>query len=326
MAAFAVLCVASSCDNDSVDGPGTGGFDTSKYPANAVYVDYDGSNVVASRIGDAMLFYNSDGFCTRIADALSVFYDRGLMVIYGDVLAKFSLDARGYVTGLDITNSYVSETHVACDEATSVRVTYDASGYIMRMTMDGVRNLKSLEFDVEGREDFSGMMTFRWDNGKLLGVESEMHGNRMDGEFSYKSDFTVKGSGLPNKLGQYTVAYADFFDATVGLPALVGFYGKAPSEFIESVVETYDDHGVSTTDRGTEQTDYRYEFYQSGTVSTEFVSWRDYVDLGFEYRYETLTDPMPLPGGRVEGLSNRRPAGRHGFGPYSLERRHSGRR
>lgn len=322
LAALVVPCVALSCSKDSDDDPGTGGVDTSRYPANAVYTDYEGDNVVASKIGDASLFYNSDGFCTRIADAVTFFYDRGLMLLYNQECVNFSIDARGYITGLDITTSYVSEFNVACDGATSLRMVYDASGYIVRMTMEGGQNFKSIELGTEWREDLSGEMTFRWDNGRLLGVESEMRGDMCGSEFCYKSDFTVKGSGLPNALRQYTVSYADFFDRILGLPALAGFYGKAPAEFIGSVVETYDDRCDGTTEKGTNQTDYRYEFFPSGTVSAEFVGCGDDVERKFGYLYETLADEMPEPEGIVGGLNTRRPAGRNGFGPYSFTMRH----
>lgn len=322
MALSVALCAGfTACGDDDDDNGGSisgGNVDTSKVPANAVYTSQAGNRVVVKRIGSTEFTYNTDGFCTKVGGSLNIFYSGGLIVYGQDTQAQFSMNGQGFITGIDATTNHKNSSYTSSG-VDKIRFTYNGNGYLTKITNEGNYTYMDLDNGTDSYETYTGEMNFMWDGTKLIKASSIETGEEDGEKYRYTSDYVIQSSGELNTLGQYTVAYSEFFDDKYYQLSLVGLYGKAPSEFIQSIARTYEEIDGDEVDNGSTVTTFEYEFNGNGTISTETED----KSYNYAYGYEILANSLLAP---RKGSGELKQAERkNGFGHNTLRARRAGK-
>ena len=318
MALSVALCAGfTACGDDDDDKDGVidgGSVDTSRIPANAVYTTQAGNRVVVKRIGSTDFTYNTDGFCTKVGSSLNIFYSGGLIVYGQDTQAKFNMNGQGFITGIDAT--YNSKNSSYSSTGTSkIRFAYNGNGYLTKMTAEGTSTYMDLDSGTDSYETYTGEMNLTWDGTKLIKASSVANGEEDGAKYRETSEYVIQSSGVANTLGQYTLAYSEFFDDEFYSLSLVGLYGKAPSEFIQSIAETYSEIDEEEEENGSSVTTYQYEFNSNGTISTETENESGSYSYSYDILANTLLAPRHGNGELKKGVR------KHGFGPNSTRMR-----
>ena len=324
MALSVALCAGfTACGGDDDDDNGGsisgGNVDTSRVPANAVYTTAAGNRMVVKSINSTTFTYNADGFCTKVGSNLNIFYSGGLIVYGEDTQAKFSMNGQGFITGIDVTVNDKNDSYTEKGEA-KIRYAYNGNGYLTKMTMESNNTYLNVDEGTDSYEKSSGEMIFTWEGGKLIKASAVAEGEEDGERYRYTSDYVIQSNGVANTLGQYTMAYSEFFDDSFYTLSLVGMYGKAPAEFIQSIAETYEEIEEDDIDKGSSVTTYDYEFNTNNMISTETEDGQ----YRYSYSYDVLSTSLLAP---RQGSKELKPRVRkHAFGPMSLRERRVARK
>lgn len=326
MALPALLCatLAGCGGGDSDDNLGSldgGSIDTWRVPANALYTDLTGSEVLLRSISGrdtdyrCSFNYDANGICTRIGRDLSIFYSGSLIVFGQDTQANFTLNTRGHVTAVNVRVGRLNGSSEETAEAW-LRYSYDGKGFLVRHTYEYAMTATDLRDGTESRGSGNGEMNLTWRDGLLTGARSAEEWTEDEAGGYAAATYLVEGSGVVNTLGQYTLAYAGFFDDTFGMLAMVGMLGNVPQQFVGSVGVSWEETGDEGYGSGAEVTEYEYTFYSNGMISSETVG-----DEEYRYSYDQLADFIGSP-----SRSGARPAdGVRRFGGAALTRLWRGR-